>query len=105
MLVWINDWVNYHDIGDDHGNIEMLPPPSSPPLLPASPEKDWDCCTNEGILACRKVNFVIERNICLVVNIKLWISILKEYRNCLQSGVVETVCASFLPAPTIGKVI
>ena len=63
MLVWINDdWVNYHDIGDDHGNIEMLPPPSSPPLLPASPEKDCDCCTNEGILACRKVNFDIEKS-------------------------------------------
>ena len=84
MLVWINnDWVNYHDIGDDHGNTEMLSPPSSPPLLPASPEKDCDCCTNEGILACRKVQFDIEKNKYLVVNIKLWISILKEYKNCL----------------------
>ena len=66
-----NDWVKGHKTGDDdHLNTEMPSPPSSPPLLPASPEKDCDCCTNEGILACRKVNFDIEKNICLVVNIK-----------------------------------
>ena len=73
VLVRTNDErVKGHKVDDDDDhNTEMPSPPSSPPLLPASPEKDCDCCTNEGILACKKVNFDIETNICLVVNIKL----------------------------------